>query len=369
MKVCKLIKMSDSENSAVSPMKKMRILYEKQNIQHDQHENVSFKKSSDFILNKQTAEEQTKSDPQEDEEPLLKESPDQYVIFPIKHDDMWHLYKELVGNFWSTTETMQSIEALNLNENELEFLKKVFSFLASPNSSGFVIDNFAEEFSKQIQVTEAKFFYGHQLFMQNIHYEYYNRLVEMLITDAPERAKVLRNIESSSEVIKKREWIRSWTKVEFNQQLLASACMNGLFFMILDIMKSWLSNRIKGSTNNELLETIEKILIDKKLQAEFDCLMISHLKRKPTEKLIIELINQAARIEFEFLINLGFDLIGIETEELLKFIDEHVKWLKSRLIASFNERKSKKELIESSTDKLSSLNSNTGNKFSVDEDF
>jgi ribonucleotide reductase beta subunit family protein with ferritin-like domain len=361
--------MSDSE-SAVSPMKKMRILSEKQNIPNEPSDTIISK----HILveensNKNKEEDLQDKEKEKEQEPLLKESSNQYVIFPIQHDDMWHLYKELVGNFWSTTEAMQSLETLCLNENELEFLKNVFSFLGSPDSSGFVIDNFTEEFSKQIQVTEAKFFYGHQLFVQNIHYEYFNRLVDMLLSDSNEKSKVLRSVESLNAVIKKREWIKNWIKAEFHQQLLASACVNGLFFMILDIIKLWLSNRTKGLPNNELLETIEKILIDKKLQAEFDCLMISHLKSKPDEKLIIELINQAARIEFDFLIALRLELIELETEELIKFIDEHVKWLKSRLIASFNERKSKKDLTESSTDKLTSLTDNNVNKFSVDEDF
>ena len=120
-------------------------------------------------------------------EPLLKETLNQYVIFPIKHDDMWSMYKQLVDNFWSPTESINQLDKLNLNYNEKQFMKYYSSIFASPKSRGFVNDNLAEHFCSIIQVTEAKFFYGHQLFVQNIHYEMYNQLLDQFALESSEK--------------------------------------------------------------------------------------------------------------------------------------------------------------------------------------
>ena len=121
-------------------------------------------------------------------EPLLQEAVGQYVIFPINHHDMWKMYKELVENFWSTTENIHNLDALYLSDDEKRFLKAMCSFYASLDQScGIVNENFAEDFSKLIQVTEAKFYYGHQLFVQNIHFEMYNKLFETLVKSDVER--------------------------------------------------------------------------------------------------------------------------------------------------------------------------------------
>ena len=120
-------------------------------------------------------------------EPLLKETSGQYVIFPIEHDDIWRMYKELVGHFWNANDSNNQVKELNLTYEEAKFMKQFTGFYASPESAGLVVDNFAEEFSKIVQVTEAKFFYGHQLFIQNIHYEVYNRMFEWCTNDDTER--------------------------------------------------------------------------------------------------------------------------------------------------------------------------------------
>jgi ribonucleotide reductase beta subunit family protein with ferritin-like domain len=126
-------------------------------------------------------------EPEDNVEPLLKETINQYVIFPINHEDMWHMYKQLVDNFWSPTESLNQLEKLNLNYNEKQFMKYFSSIFASPKSRGFVTDNLAEHFCSVIQVTEAKFFYGHQLFVQNIHYEMYNQLLDSFATELGEK--------------------------------------------------------------------------------------------------------------------------------------------------------------------------------------
>ena len=120
-------------------------------------------------------------------EPLLQESSNQYVIFPISHDDMWHMYKELVGNFWTVTESYQDLEYLSLTIDEKQYMRFFSSIFASPNSQGLVIDNLAEKLCQIIQVTEAKFFYGHQLMVQDIHYEMYNQLLDKFASNVAEK--------------------------------------------------------------------------------------------------------------------------------------------------------------------------------------
>jgi ribonucleoside-diphosphate reductase beta chain len=196
------------------------------------------------------------------DEPLLQESTNQYVIFPINHDDMWYLYKELVGNFWSTTENIQQLDSLALNYNEKQYMKIFASIFASPNSHGLVNENFAEELCKIIQVTEAKFFYGHQLFVQNIHFEMYNKLLENFATNNEERSKLFKVVENYDSVSNKRAWINQWKHAPFGEQLMASACMHGLMFSSLEMTRDWLKIRTRNLFNHELVEILDKMIFD-----------------------------------------------------------------------------------------------------------
>ena len=100
---------------------------------------------------------------------------------------MWSMYKELVNNFWSVTENIQQLDSLALNYNEKQYMKYFSSIFASPDSRGLVNENFAEQLCKIIQVTEAKFFFGHQLFVQNIHFEMYNKLIDNFAANNEEK--------------------------------------------------------------------------------------------------------------------------------------------------------------------------------------
>ena len=171
----------------ISPMKKLKILSDKQNVQqlHDAVPNIMQLKES--IALAQKPKEVVDDTVVDNTEPLLKETINQYVIFPINHDDMWSMYKQLVDNFWSPTDSINQLEKLNLTYNEKQFMKYFSSIFASPKSRGYVNDNLAEHFCSVIQVTEAKFFYGHQLFVQNIHYEMYNQLLDQFSADNTEK--------------------------------------------------------------------------------------------------------------------------------------------------------------------------------------
>jgi ribonucleotide reductase beta subunit family protein with ferritin-like domain len=171
-------------------MKKLRILGEKQNVPDKVIESpnlTTIKETMAPPTTPTTPAQQQKATNDAAQEPLLEENPNQYVIFPIAHADMWAMYKHLVDNFWSVTETGQQFQVLQLKYNDVQFMKYFTSIFASPHSRGLVNDNFAEDFCKLIQVTEAKFFYGHQLFVQNIHFEMYNQMLDKFVPTQEEK--------------------------------------------------------------------------------------------------------------------------------------------------------------------------------------
>jgi ribonucleotide reductase beta subunit family protein with ferritin-like domain len=182
------------------------------------------------------------------------------------------MYKKLVENFWSTTENIGNLDALHLNENETKFLKLMCSFYATLDQScGIVSENFAEEFSKLIQITEAKFYYGHQLFVQNIHFEMYNKLFETLLKSDTERNELYLTMETKKSTINKRNWVKKWSEqsVSFADKLVASVCMHGLFFSTINLIQQWLKERSGSgflttatSYNHEFIEIIDKMVID-----------------------------------------------------------------------------------------------------------
>lgn len=359
-----------------SPLKKLKIFSEQQpNIQQIPNDQTALKPIKDSI-NKtvESSKPITKTNEQTaaEKEPLLQETSNQYVIFPISHDDMWHMYKELVGNFWSVTETLENLDALALDYNEKRYMKLFSSIFASPHSRGLVNDNFAEEFCKIIQVTEAKFFFGHQLFVQNIHYEMYNKLLDSYTIGEEEKSTLFKIVENYDSVIEKRKWLKQWQNSHFTEQLMAATCLHGLFFGAIEITSNWLKQR-NGRNNNgthEVVDILDRILYDQALQRDFSCLMISHLKNKPSNERILETINQAAKIEFNFLLNgLNIDLIGVGPQEVLEIIDKNTKILKTKIFNTFDEKK--KTIKSESQNKENSRASAKENhqKLVLDEDF
>lgn len=358
-----------------SPMKKLRILTEKQNVQHVSNDVVSplksIKESNQVQKTPEKQAEVRQEETQSELEPLLQETSNQYVIFPINHDDMWGMYKELVGNFWSVTETLENLDALNLDYNEKKYMKLFTSIFASPESKGLVNDNFAEEFCKVIQVTEAKFFFGHQLFVQNIHYEMYNNLLDNYATNE-EKPTLFKIVEGYDSLIEKRQWISQWKHRHFTEQLMAAACLHGLFFGSIELTSNWLKSKGRHMAGHELVEILEKIKYEQELQRDFACLMMSHLKNKPSNQRILETINQAAKIEFNFLLNgLNLDLIGLGPQEVLEIIDKSTKTLKAKIFDSYLVKKViKSDEQNKATEMMKSNNSKENTqKLVLDEDF
>lgn len=327
-----------SNDGPCSPMKKLKILSEKPQNVRLSFENSNLAPIKEKLI--ETKPKETNENTQLETEHLLQDAPGKYVIFPINHEDMWKMYKTLVDNFWSVTETIQDLEKITFTYNEKQFMKYFSGIFASPKSCGLVNENFAEEFCKVIQVTEAKFFYGHQLFVQNIHSEMYNKLMNHFIDSTEEREKLFKIVENFDAVVNKRDWVEKWRNGSFGEQLVASSCLHGLLFSSLDLVYNWLKVKTRAIMSHELIGFFERMMHDQELQRDFSCLMISHLRNKPSKDKIIETINQAAKIEFDFLINgIKSELVDIEPEEVLQLIDKKTKDLKLKMFSWFDEKK------------------------------
>lgn len=363
-----------------SPMKKLKILAEKQqNTQHVTTGITSLKPIKEIKNVLKTPEKSTQTKEVSEEiakkipscEPLLQEIANQYVIFPINHDDMWCMYKALVDNFWSVTETIENLDKLLLDYSEKKYMKLFTSIFASPDSQGLVNDNFAEEFCKVVQVTEAKFFFGHQLFVQNIHYEMYNKLLDNYAQTNEEKTTLFKVVENYDSVKEKRNWIAQWKHSSFSEQLIAAACLHGLFFSAIELTGDWIRNRSRSNNGcHEIVDIFAKILHDQELQRDFMCLMVSHLKKKPSNQRIVEILNQAAKIEFSFLLNgLNIDLIGISPEDVLQIIDKNTKSLKSMIFSAFEEKKKAIQSDSQATLEQSNNSKENHQRIVFDEDF
>lgn len=328
----------------ISPMKKLKILSEKQqNVQIPKELSLETIKEGQLAAQAQPAVEAKKQEvcEKQDEEPLMQESAGQYVIFPINNRDMWVMYKHFVDTFWGPVENLEELDKLNLNGDERQFMKFFASFFASPDSKGLVVDTFAEDFCKIIQVTEARFFYGHQLFVQDIHYEMFNKILDKVASANEEKEKLFKIVEGFDAVVNKRNWIKQWSKAEFGMKMTASACIHGIFFISLDLVLNWLKNKFRGSFTHEIIEVLERIIADQELCRDFACLMLGHIKSKPARETTVEMINNAVKIEFDFILN-GLkmpELIQLESDDLIQIIDRKTKELKAKIFGSFEEKK------------------------------
>ena len=196
-------------------------------------------------------------------EPILTENPNRFVVFPIQHHDIWEFYKKSEASFWTAEEIDLAADLVdwrkNLNDGERHFIKHVLAFFAA--SDGIVNENLAENFVKEVQYPEAKFFYGFQIMMENIHSETYSLLIDTYITDQDEKMHLLRAIDTIPAVQKKAEWALRWIKNStFQERLVAFAAVEGIFFSGSFCSIFWLKKRglMPGlSFSNELISRDE----------------------------------------------------------------------------------------------------------------
>merc|ERR1712112_438521 len=298
-------------------------------------ENLSLtnKENAGATLAKKQVKDITKSDMSVDfsQEPLLKDNPNRFVILPIQYDDIWSMYKKAQASFWTAEEVDLEKDLRDWNEklkpDERYFIPHVLAFFAA--SDGIVNENLVERFMKEVQVPEARCFYGFQIAIENIHSEMYSLLIDTYVKDREEREKLFNAIETVPAVKKKAEWALRWINAgnaSYGERVVAFASVEGIFFSGSFAAIFWLKKRglMPGLTfSNELISR------DEGLHTDFACLMFRHLVNKPSNSKILEIIVDAVAIEIEFLTEaLPVRLIGMNSELMVQYI----KFVADRLL-------------------------------------
>jgi len=256
-------------------------------------------------------------------EPLLTDNPGKFVLFPIEHDDIWQFYKKSEASFW-TAEEIDLHQDLSdwhnkLTDDERHFVKHVLAFFAA--SDGIVNENLAENMVNQVQYTEAKFFYGFQIMMENIHSETYSLLIDSYISDTKEKDYLFNAIENMPCVKKKADWALRWIdEGNFIENLIAFAAVEGIFFSGSFCSIFWLKKRglMPGLTfSNELISR------DEGMHCDFACLLYNnHIQNKLPKETIEKIITDAVEIEKEFVSDaLPVRLIGMNSDMMCKYIE------------------------------------------------
>lgn len=321
------------------------------------------------------------------EEPILKENKDRFVLFPIQHDDIWQFYKKQEASFWTAEEIDLSADLIDwdtkLNDDEKHFIKHVLAFFAA--SDGIVNENLAENFLAEVQYTEAKFFYGFQVAMENIHSETYSLLIDTYIKDSKEKDYLFNAIETMDCVKVKADWALRWIdEGSFAERLVAFAAVEGIFFSGSFCSIYWLKKRglMPGlSFSNELISR------DEGLHCDFACLLYNnYIVNKLPKETVTKIITDAVEIEKEFVTDaLPVRLIGMNAE----LMQQYIEFVADRLLNELGCEKvynvsnpfdfmdmisiqGKTNFFEKRVgeyQKAGVLNSGEGQSFSLDEDF
>jgi len=255
-------------------------------------------------------------------EPLLQPDDNRFVMFPIKYDDIWQMYKKQVDCFWRAEE-IDLTKDLNhwdsLTSEEKYFLSMILAFFAA--SDGIVLENLGLRFMNDVQISEARAFYGFQIAMENIHSQTYSLLIETYIKDVEEKDKLFRALENFDCIKKKGDWAQKWIKDNrsgFATRLIAFACVEGIFFSGAFCSIYWMKKRglMPGLTfSNELISR------DEALHCEFAVLLYSKLNNKVKKSRVHEIIKEAVEIESEFICEaLPCRLIGMNSQLMTQYI-------------------------------------------------
>ncbi|MBH8570122.1 ribonucleotide-diphosphate reductase subunit beta [Microvirga sp. STS02] len=263
-------------------------------------------------------------------EPLLAENPNRFVLFPIQNDEVWQYYKKSQASFWTAEEIDLSQDQKDwngLNDNERHFIKHVLAFFAA--SDGIVNENLAVNFMQEVQMPEARCFYGFQIMMENIHSETYSLLIDTYIKDPKEKDYLFNALETVPAVQKKGEWALKWINSEnFAERLIAFAAVEGIFFSGSFCSIFWLKKRglMPGLTfSNELISR------DEGLHCDFACLLYSYLQNKLSTERVQSIIRDAVTIEQEFVTDaLPVSLIGMNA----KSMSQYIEFVADRLLVS-----------------------------------
>ncbi|KFF04953.1 ribonucleotide-diphosphate reductase subunit beta [Flavobacterium reichenbachii] len=256
-------------------------------------------------------------------EPILQENKNRFVIFPIKHHDIWEWYKKMEASFWTAEEIdlHQDLTDWNnkLSDDERYFIKHILAFFAA--SDGIVNENLAENFVNEVQYAEAKFFYGFQIMMENIHSETYSLLIDTYVKDEAEKAELFNALEVFPAIGKKAEWALKWIESDsFAERLIAFAAVEGIFFSGAFCSIYWLKKRglMPGLTfSNELISRDEGVHCDFAVH-----LHNHHLVNKVPKDRIKDIIVDALNIEREFVTeSLPVSLIGMNAALMTQYLE------------------------------------------------
>ncbi|KAK3251728.1 Ribonucleoside-diphosphate reductase small chain A [Cymbomonas tetramitiformis] len=269
-------------------------------------------------------------------ERLLEENEDRFTMFPIEHHDIWSMYKKAEASFWTAEEvdlTTDIKQWESLSEDEKHFISHVLAFFAA--SDGIVLENLGVRFMKEVQISEARAFYGFQIAIENIHSEMYSLLIESFIKEKAEKTHLFKAIQTIPCVQKKAAWAIKWIGSDdsFARRLLGFACVEGIFFSGSFCAIYWLKKRglMPGLTfSNELISR------DEGLHCDFACLLYSKLGNKLENGTVVEIIREAVEIEKEFVCDsLPCDLVGMN-KGLMK---TYIEFVADRLLVSLGCRK------------------------------
>ncbi|KAL4192433.1 hypothetical protein AMTRI_Chr06g194210 [Amborella trichopoda] len=256
------------------------------------------------------------------EEPLLASNPDRFCMFPIKYPQIWEMYKKAEASFWTAEEVDLSQDLQHwdsLTSEEKHFITHVLAFFAA--SDGIVLENLAGRFMKEVQVAEARAFYGFQIAIENIHSEMYSLLLESYIKDSSEKSRLFRAVETVPCVAKKADWALKWinSSESFAERLIAFACVEGIFFSGSFCSIFWLKKRglMPGLTfSNELISR------DEGLHCDFACLLYDLLNHKLPQQSVQNIVRESVEIEREFVCDaLPCALVGMNGNLMSQYIE------------------------------------------------
>ncbi len=264
------------------------------------------------------------------DELLLKENKDRFVLFPIKYDKIWAMYKQAENSFWTAEEVDLSADLKDwerLNDGEKHFVTHVLAFFAA--SDGIVNENLAVNMMNAVQLPEARCFYGFQIMIENIHSEMYSLLIDTYVKDPIEKDRLFHAVETVPCVAKKAEWALRWIeKGSFAERLVAFAAVEGIFFSGSFCSIFWLKKRglMPGlATSNEFISR------DEGMHCDFACLLYSMLTHKLPEEQVTSIITSAVAIEQEFITDaIPVDLIGMNA----KLMSQYIEFVADRLLNS-----------------------------------
>lgn len=269
-------------------------------------------------------------------EPILQESKNRFVLFPIQHDEIWKMYKQAEASFWTTEEIDLNADLADwatLNKDEKHFISHVLAFFAA--SDGIVNENLVINFMKEVQIPEARCFYGFQITIENIHAEMYSLLIDTYIKNPVEKSKMFNALETLPCVKKKAEWALHWidNAPSFAHRLIAFAAVEGIFFSGSFCSVFWLKKRglMPGlSFSNELISR------DEGLHTDFACLLYSMLQNKVADEEVVQIICDAVEYEKEFVTDaLPVSLIGMNAE----LMSQYIEFVADRLLLALGQDK------------------------------